>query len=208
LIFNKRYFENVFRREDPWGYRVCQYEKTKHQRQTELIKEKYGNPASILEIGCAEGAHTVTLTETFPNASILAVDISPKAIKRASEACSGKSKVEFKEVDLTRPFSEAGLAGRRFDVVIQSESLYYMFPTLFMKAALLRYLRDLSSTMHPGSVFVTSNGLHLPTKLIVGMFYRMMETRANLIHASMHHEWNEVRSKCETYDIRLYRLRS
>ena len=206
-MFDRRYFERVFNNEDPWGYRSCQYEKTKYQRQTELIRSFAGSPGSILEIGCAEGIHTVMLADAFPGASILSVDISSKALERARAACRGRSNVGFLNADLTRPFEECGLAGQRFDVVIQSESLYYMFPTLLIRSALIRYLNDLTGTMEAGSIFVTSNGLHLITRPVVGMFYRAMKRRADLVHDSTYREWNEVRRRYETYDLKVFRIR-
>ncbi|MEW6143304.1 MAG: class I SAM-dependent methyltransferase [Chloroflexota bacterium] len=206
-MFDRRYFEKVFSGEDPWGYRTCQYEKTKHQRQTELVRQFACSPGSILEIGCAEGAHTVMLADAFPGASILSIDISPRALERARAACRGRSSVSFLEADLTGPFDKCGLAERRFDVIIQSECLYYMFPTLFVRARLVRYFNDLTGTMKTGSIFVTSNGLHPVTRLVVGMFYEMMKRRADLVHDSIHREWNEVRGKYGTYDLKVFRLR-
>lgn len=206
-MFDKRHFEKVFSKEDPWGYRSCQYEKTKYQRQTELIKRFASSTGSILEIGCAEGSHTVVLADSFPGASILAIDISPKALERARATCRDRSNVSFLEADVTRPFSEFSLAGRRFDVVIQSESIYYIFLALLVRAKQNRYLNDLTSTMDAGSIFVTSNGLQPHTRLVLRMFYHAMKQRTDLVHDSIYREWNEVRGRCLTYDIKVFRFR-
>lgn len=206
-MFGKLYFEKVFSKADPYGYRFCKYETTKYQRQTEMVRRFAGAPKSILEIGCAEGAHTVMLAEAFPEALILSIDISSKALERARDVCRDRSNVSFLEADVTRPFCEFGLAERRFDVVIQSESLYYMFFSLLVRAKLFRYFRDLAGTMAPGSIFVTSNGMHLITRLVLGMFYGMMKRRADLVHTSIHREWNEVRGKYLTYDIKVFKFR-
>jgi len=206
-LFDRRYFEKVFSNEDPWGYRSCQYEMTKYRRQIELIGQFAGSLKSILELGCAEGTHTVMLADAFPAASILSVDISPRALERARNVCRDRKNVSFLEADLTRLFHECGLAGRRFDVVIQSESLYYMFPRLLTRAKLLHYFNDLVGTLDVGSIFITSNGLHLVTRPVLGMFYRTMKRRADLVHDATHYEWNEVRGRCETYDLKVFRFR-
>jgi hypothetical protein len=67
------YFEDKFAKPDPWKYFTTIYERTKYQRQLDIIKDRNPNPQSILEIGSAEGAQTLLLADQFPEANITAI---------------------------------------------------------------------------------------------------------------------------------------
>ncbi|MGD0952554.1 MAG: class I SAM-dependent methyltransferase [Methanotrichaceae archaeon] len=77
------YFEDKFAKPDPWKYFTSIYERTKYQRQLDIIKDRNQNPQRILEIGSAEGAQTLLLAAQFPEANITAIEISSNALGRA-----------------------------------------------------------------------------------------------------------------------------
>jgi len=81
--WSKEYFEKEFEKPDPWKFFSSDYEQTKYRRQINFIKDRKSNPERILEIGCAEGAHTKMMVQEFPNTEIIGIDISETAIRRA-----------------------------------------------------------------------------------------------------------------------------
>ncbi|MDM7912871.1 MAG: class I SAM-dependent methyltransferase [Methanotrichaceae archaeon] len=95
------YLEEKFVRPDPWRYLTSPYEQTKYRRQIDVIKDRRPEPKRILEIGSAEGAHTLILAESFPSARITAVEISSKAIVRARERLENhKDRIELVNADI------------------------------------------------------------------------------------------------------------
>lgn len=122
-VWSNEYFDNEFKNSDPWGYFTSQYEQDKYWRQLCLIKDRIAAPSRILEIGCAEGAHTRIIMQEFPVAEILGVDISSTAIKRAIENIKS-GKVRFIEGDII-DYSN-NIEDEFFDIIIWSESVYYI----------------------------------------------------------------------------------
>jgi tRNA1(Val) A37 N6-methylase TrmN6 len=95
------YFEEKFEEPDPWKYFASSYEKIKYRRQLDIIQDRCPNPDKILEIGSAEGAQTLLLAETFPEAKITAVEISSKAIQRAEyNLAAHKNRLELINDDI------------------------------------------------------------------------------------------------------------
>ena len=66
---------------------------------------------NCLEVGCGTGKNTVWLMEKASN--VLAIDFSEAMLKKAKEKISA-NKVEFKQVDITQPWS---LNDSMFDLV-------------------------------------------------------------------------------------------
>ena len=110
------YWNALFRREDPWSY-CSEYEQQKYAHTLELLPE--GTSHSVLEIGCAEGIFTAMLAERVGR--LLAVDISGRALQRASARCQKFSNVDFAQHDLS-----GGIPEGRFDLIVCSEVLYYL----------------------------------------------------------------------------------
>ena len=88
--------------------------------ETELLVEKtieigrnYANPI-IADIGCGSGAVAVTLSRNLPNATIIALDISPAAlvVARRNAERHGCNNIEFIESDLLE-----GAISRHLDIV-------------------------------------------------------------------------------------------
>lgn len=205
LKFDKRYFDRVFTNEDPWHHSVSQYERLKYMRQIEAVREFCPQPKSILEVGCAEGVFTAMLSETFPQTRIIGLDISPTAITRAREKCKDCPNVEFIEADATELFCDNLLHGQCFDVIIQSESLYYMFPSLLFRRKLHSYLSGIANRLNKDRIFVTSNGITFWTRFILSVSYRILGKLCQPEMAVKYREWNDIRRKHLNYDLRVFR---
>jgi SAM-dependent methyltransferase len=204
MIFGKRYFEEIFKKEDPWGYFVCEYENRKYVRQIEAIKQYSVYPQNILEIGCAEGAHTLMLARVFPGASILGIDISKIAVKRAKQNCEYCQNVNIIEADIIELFKQAHFPENTFDVIIQSESLYYLFPKLFIQMNLIHYLRSITKIVKNNGVFVTSNQINIQTRPAMEIYYLILKHFCRLAQNSEYKEWNDIRYKYLTYDLKVF----
>lgn len=208
MIFGKRYFEKVFARSSPWGYDTSEYENAKYQRQLEAIKRYSPAPKSILEIGCAEGIHTRMLAEAFPEAKVLALDICGLAIERAKECCCSFPNIELVEGDIIELFRKDRLGCNRFDIIIQSESLYYLFPGLLLKMGLGNYFRGMAYALKEKGILVTANGLNVVTNFVMGTYYLALKRYCRSLHSAKYREWNEFRRKYVTYELRVFGKRS
>jgi len=117
-------------------------------RQAEMLAlaSRAGRLGQVLEVGCAEGAFTEILAPRCE--SLLAVDLSPVAVARASQRCHWNQRVRFATWDLrTDP-----LPGT-FDVIVVTGVLEYL-----ARPAVLRVARDkLVAGLHPdGHLLVMS----------------------------------------------------
>jgi tRNA1(Val) A37 N6-methylase TrmN6 len=204
MIFSKKYFEERFKEEDPWKYFSSAYENRKYVRQIEVIKQYLPHSQSILEIGCAEGVHTLMLAREFPEASILGIDISKTAVERAKQNCKYCRNVNIIEVDVMELFKQDCIPENTFDVIIQSESLHYLFPKLFIHLNLIRYLEFITKIMKNKGIFVTSNQISIRTRAIMGIYYLILKHLCRLVHNSKHKEWNDFRHKYLTYYLKVF----
>jgi SAM-dependent methyltransferase len=204
MIFGRRYFEERFKKEDPWRYFSCEYEKEKYVRQIEAVKQYFFHPQNILEIGCAEGAYTLMLAGAFPEASILGIDISKAAVKRAKQNCECCQNVTIIEADIIELFKQAHFPENTFDVIIQSELLYYLFPKLFIQLYLIHYLRSITKIMKNNGVFVTSNQYSIRARPAMGVCYLILRHLCRLAQNSEYKEWNDIRCKYLTYDVKVF----
>jgi len=204
MIFGKRYFEERFKEEDPWRYFVCEYENRKYVRQIEAIKQYFPHPQNILEIGCAEGAHTLMLARAFPEASILGIDISKLAVERAKRNCECCQNVNIIEADAMELCKQAHFPENTFDVIIQSESLQYLFTRSFIHLNLIRYLKSITKVLKNNGILVTSHQINIRTRPAMEVCYSMLKHLCRLVHNSKYHEWNDIRYKYLTYDLKVF----
>ncbi|MCK2219091.1 nodulation S family protein [Actinomadura sp. ATCC 31491] len=139
----RRYFDWRHRVPDPWRLATDGYEQHKYlSTLRHLPPRPYRR---IIEVGCAEGVFTSTLAAAYPEAEIVGVDVSGRALERARERVPDAGRVRFVQADLLthRP-------AQRFDLVFCSETLYYLGRGDRLRAASAR-LREL---LEPGGVLV------------------------------------------------------
>jgi len=189
------YFEDKFAKPDPWKYFTSPYERTKYQRQLDIIKDRSPNPQKILEIGCAEGAMTRLLAESFKWSRITAIEISSNALRRAQEDLDQfEDKIELVNADITEYLTK--LKENYFDVTIWSESIYYLGARL-SQAAIYDHLSKTVSKMKAGGLLVTANTLDLPEGIpesavtkrpFIDCYYVMLSSLASPISRSTYVE--------------------
>ena len=116
---------------DPWHYTSTE-EQERHAIAAGLLAHIEDSDAfkRALEIGCAEGAFTRRLAGMCQ--SLLAVDVSENALKRARLRCALEGSVSFARLDLLRD----QIAGR-FTLVVVMDVLTY-----FESVSQLRAIRD------------------------------------------------------------------
>jgi SAM-dependent methyltransferase len=206
-MFNRDYFEREFKTEDPWSYRKSASEHKKHLKQIDLIKALVPEPVDILEIGCAEGIHTELMAKTFPRARIVAVDISPTAVARARQLCQAQPNITFIDGDINRLLRENTLPSTVYDVIIQSESLYFFFPGHLLRFRLVGYVKDLLNLLKPGGVFITCNSYSGVTRPVVSIYYGIFKFLSEPVHTSSEKIWYELRGAFWDCELKAYRTR-
>jgi 2-polyprenyl-3-methyl-5-hydroxy-6-metoxy-1,4-benzoquinol methylase len=121
-LFNtdKEKFEEIYSAEDPWKLKGKQ-EQFRYRRTIEFIKKNFHNPGlKILELGCSEGHFTQHLSKE--NYRITAVDISEKAIERASKR--NLNDVNFISSDMIQYVANNDVS--KFDLILMLECIYYL----------------------------------------------------------------------------------
>ena len=103
----------------------------------DAIKQIKGNPQRILDLGCGTGSTTVLLQETFPNAEVIGLDLSPYMLIMAER------KAKEKQLPIRwyhGKAEETGLDGETFDLVTAS-LLFHETPVEISKAILRESFR-------------------------------------------------------------------
>jgi predicted TPR repeat methyltransferase len=112
------YFDDIFASDDdPWDLASSDYEAAKFQATHDVLADR--RYARVLEIGCAGGVLTETLAGLCD--TLLAVDISSKALVRARERVGDRPGVELARMAFPKETPD----GQPFDLVILSEVAYY-----------------------------------------------------------------------------------
>jgi SAM-dependent methyltransferase len=112
------YFEDIFcSDDDPWDLAGSDYEAEKFKVTHDALADR--RYARALEVGCAHGVLTEKLVGLCD--TLLAVDISSKALAKARERVGDRSGVELARMAFPRETPE----GPAFDLVILSEVAYY-----------------------------------------------------------------------------------
>ncbi len=140
----RRYFEWFHRRPDPWGHAVLDYERQKYQNTLDQVPP--GAYRRILDAGCSEGTFTMLVADAYPDAEVVGVDISERALRRARRsAASTDRRPSFVALDLVTE----GPNGR-FDLIFCAETLYYLGRGERSRAA----SRRLAALLEPGGMLV------------------------------------------------------
>ena len=111
------YFDGVYAAgDDPWRYETSAYEQAKYATTLAALPEPHH--ARAFEVGCSIGVLTALLAARC--GSLLAVDVSEKALERARQRCAGVPNVVFERLSFPsqRPDGE-------FDLIVLSEVAYY-----------------------------------------------------------------------------------
>lgn len=205
MIFNKGYFEKVFEKGAAWGYSTSSYERVKYARQLEVMKRFAPGAKGILEVGCAEGIHTAMMAAAFPAAKICCVDISLTALQKARVTCQDYANLGLVEGDIIELVKRRYFAPGSFDIVVQSECLYYLFPKLAVSLNLYRYLRDMAGLLSQDGIFVTANGISGATGCVMPVYYAVLRRFCDRVYDGKHREWNDYRNKYMTYELKVFR---
>ncbi|MFE6686273.1 class I SAM-dependent methyltransferase [Streptomyces sp. NPDC057743] len=157
--FLRACFEHKHRRPDPWKHEVAPYETAKYT--TTLARIPPRPYRRIADIGCSEGTFTRRVADAYPTAEVVGVDISQRALERASRRASaqGLDNVTFTALNIFED-SPDGL----FDLVFCSELLYYLggqerLRTACSRIAALLAPQGLLVAVHP---WPESRRLHRP----------------------------------------------
>lgn len=118
-------FEEMYQNiEDPWYHRdatALQYDLAL------LLIERHkicSNGGEVLDLGCGKGAFTSRLKASISKANILAIDISPTAIKKA-ETIHGKNGIVYQVMDLQKKYDKIN---GEYDLIIMSQLMWYILP--------------------------------------------------------------------------------
>ena len=135
-------WDAFFAADDPWGYGQSAYEALKYSDTLELIPLLPAGAA--LELACAQGHFAAQLAGRV--GTLLATDISPRALEGAAARCAGLGNVAFQALD----FARQPLPGR-YDLIVCSEVLYYLDTPLDEVA------RRLVEGLNPGGLLVMAH---------------------------------------------------
>jgi SAM-dependent methyltransferase len=113
------FFDNLWKRGDPWDLESSEFERNKYARQLAVLDER--RCARALEIGCGAGAFTRLLASIADR--VVAFDIAPSAIARARAMGAGPGAVDFRVANIMEydPRAEGP-----WDLVVMSETIYYL----------------------------------------------------------------------------------
>ena len=112
------FFEDLWRKGDPWEFQTSKFERDKYARQLAILKGyRYGR---ALEIGCGNGCFTRLITDIADR--VVALDISPAAIEQARQSAHLNG-VDFRVANIMEydPQAEGP-----WDLVVMSETICYL----------------------------------------------------------------------------------
>lgn len=120
------YFEKVYEaKADPWDFQTSEYETAKYQATIDSLPNK--NYESAFEIGCSIGVLTARLAARCE--TLLAVDVSEKALEQARNRCRNLPNVSLEKMEIPKDFPSG-----KFDLIVVSEVGYYLAPADWTKA--------------------------------------------------------------------------
>lgn len=114
-----------------------------HLLQEQFLIERLHGAAlpvrKILELGCGFGRITRLLGQNFPDAQIVALDLSPDQLANAQRYCNGAGNVRFEQFDF---YARSPFPGVDYDVAIAVEVFLHHPPELVR--TLIQRLGDIS----------------------------------------------------------------
>ena len=140
----RRYFDWWHRRPDPWRLASSTQERQKYVKVLDAVPDRtFGR---VLDVGCSEGTFTGLAAERYPEAEVIGVDLSARALLRAR--AQRRPNMRFFAMNLL----EEAPPGR-FDLVFCCEMLYYTGSSSALRSGAER-LREL---LTPGGLLVVSH---------------------------------------------------
>ena len=148
MSMDASFFENLYAQNaDPWHFQGSWYEARKRALLlASLPRQRY---AAAFEPACANGALTEPLARRCD--SLLACDTAAQAVQAARNRLAKQPHVEFMQAWLPEQWPR----GRRFDLVVLSEFLYYLEPK-----SLEALLSELQASLLPGGTVVACHWRH------------------------------------------------
>jgi 2-polyprenyl-3-methyl-5-hydroxy-6-metoxy-1,4-benzoquinol methylase len=118
---NRSYeFNRIFLQDaNPWRYQSSPYERRKYERTMERVLRRRAASGSALEVGCSNGVFTAMLADRFK--AVTALDVSDHSLGAARERNGSATNLSFLQGDI-----RSVDLGRRFDVIVCAETLYYI----------------------------------------------------------------------------------
>jgi SAM-dependent methyltransferase len=113
----------------------------------ELARIEVGAGSRILDVGCGDGATTLSLAKRYPQAEVRGVDFSPQMIALARSR-AGASNVSFAEGDVRRLRDAVG--GARFDLIVTNRCLINLNTAEEQYAG----LAEIAASLVPGGWFI------------------------------------------------------
>ena len=112
------YFEQLYARDsDPWRFATSDYEREKYAATLAALPP--GRFTRGFEVGCSIGVLTRQLAASCD--ALLAVDVSPTAVRQAGQRCADQPWVEFAVMNVPQEWPPG-----KFDLILFSEVLYYL----------------------------------------------------------------------------------
>jgi len=143
----REFWNQSFEAPDPWNY-TSPYEQKKYERTLALLPDEPIERA--MELACAEGLFTDHLAPRVK--SLLAIDISEKALARAQTRCGRHANVQFQCLDLIDDAVPGDM-----DLIVCSEVLYFLKDTNELR----RVAEKLKSALAPGGRILTAHAFVL-----------------------------------------------
>ena len=96
----------------------AEYHRFQERFLLDVLRASHISFARILELGCGFGRITRLIAETFQDAKIAALDLSPEQLENARRYCAHNPNISFHQYDF---YSGAPLPGSSYDVVLAVE---------------------------------------------------------------------------------------
>lgn len=113
----RAFFEDLWKRGDPWNLESAAFEEAKYERQLAILNDR--RYSRVLEIGCGAGHFTASLARIADQ--VVAVDISPTAIARART--KGVENIDFRVANI---MDHDLHAEGPWDLLVMSETICYL----------------------------------------------------------------------------------
>ena len=107
--------------------------------------------------------------------------------------------------DIDRLLKQGGLPHQPYDVIIQSESLYYMFLSHVVHLRIKDYVHNLLDILKTGGIFCTCNSYAGITRSVVSVYYTIFDRLAEPVLSKTYQEWFDSKEAYWSYEIKTYR---